>query len=162
MGAGSPCPAHGEDQLQQTSQHPREVSDTPCTSGFTHLNPHFVMGTKEKVRTATRAVETINAESMWKRLPHSAWKIVMLKYEMLWAPVLNRHTALTLLSWLFPNQSPRQKLFGEGKWSQGAGAGVGMEKDEIGDIGMREIQLRVVLLSWVLLGTPARSYLGTL
>lgn len=121
------------------------------------------MCTKEKVRTATRAMETINAESMWKRLPHSAWKIVMLKCEMLCAPVLNRHIALTLLSWVPPSQSLRQKLFVEvvpGILSRGGRDS--MEKDEIGDIGMREIQLRVVLLSWVPLGTPAQSYLGTL
>lgn len=54
-----------------------------------------------------------NAESMWKRLPHSAWKRVMLKGEMLWEPVLNRHIALTLLSWVPPSQSLRQKLFGD-------------------------------------------------
>lgn len=100
-------------------------------------------------------METINADSMWKRLPHSAWEIVMPKCEMLWAPVLNRHIALTLILGS-PKSDPETKDI----W--GSGERDGMEKDKIGDIGMREIQLSVVLLSWVPLGTPAQSYLGTL
>lgn len=81
--------------------------------------------------------------------------------ELLWTTVLKRTTVLTLSPWVPPGQSPEPRRCGEvvpGTWSRQRG----VRRDQAGETGTRESQLRVVFLSCVPRGTPAQPFLGSL